>query len=316
MTVKVSVLMAVYNGERYLRQSVESILNQTYSDFEFIILDDGSNDSTLSILNEYAPRDRRMVLVRNETNIGLARSLNLGLELAQGEYIARMDADDISMPERLAVQVAYLETHSDIGVLGSKAYFVDDEMSTINYPENPDYLKWCLCFYNPIAHPSVMYRHSLIDSVGGYNEEYQFAQDYELWGRLSGITKLSNFQQVLVQMRKHEGNVTRIHADESIENSLKIGQKMMAEFINAPVPKNIVGCCHTSTRHWANWFDIIQCSLYLNWLYRANTKICGLTPEGKMMIANDRDNLFQEMLKNRTPKILGYIINRLFTRNR
>ena len=123
---KVSVLMSVYNGERYLSESVESILDQTYSDFEFIIVDDASEDGTWQMLTTYVGRDSRIVLIRNKENIGLTRSLNKGLALARGKYIARQDADDVSVPERLAKQVAFLERHPSVVLLGTAIEWIRD----------------------------------------------------------------------------------------------------------------------------------------------------------------------------------------------
>ncbi len=125
MPNRVSVVMAVHNGEKYLRQAVESILAQTFMDFEFIIVNDGSNDSTDSILGEFASRDKRIIIVQNGKNIGLTRSLNRGLELAHGQLIARMDVDDISFPQRLEAQVDFMESHPEIGILGTAACVID-----------------------------------------------------------------------------------------------------------------------------------------------------------------------------------------------
>ena len=116
---KISVVMAVYNGERHLREAIDSILNQTFADFEFVIIDDASTDRSGRILQEYAGKDKRIVIIGNETNMGLSKSLNKGIRLTKGEYIARMDADDISFPDRFEKQVKFLDDHNDIGILGT-----------------------------------------------------------------------------------------------------------------------------------------------------------------------------------------------------
>jgi glycosyltransferase involved in cell wall biosynthesis len=211
MTVRVSVLMAVHNGEKYLHQAMESILNQTHTDFEFIILDDGSSDSTGSILDEYVARDRRIVLVSNETNIGLTRSLNRGLELAQGEYIARMDADDISLPGRLVAQISFLDNHPEVAVLGTAAYLIDAsgvQGELIQFPESHDHLRWLMCFDNHIIHPSAMFRRALAIRLRGYDESVPTSQDFNLWYRMSRLAKLSNLQKVYLYLRKHAESVS------------------------------------------------------------------------------------------------------------
>lgn len=154
----VSVLMSVYNCEEYLREAVDSILNQTFMDFEFIIIDDGSTDSTAAILAEYERKFTRLC-IHHQTNQGVIASLNMGLELAQGKYIARMDADNVSLPERLAKQVDFLETHPEIGVLGTGAQIMDgygNTSQTVQFPTQHGVLRRCLCFFNPIVHPTVM----------------------------------------------------------------------------------------------------------------------------------------------------------------
>jgi len=137
MSPIVSVLMSVYNSERHLRQSIQSVLDQSFADFEFVIVEDGSEDSSPRILSEFARQDARIVLIKNETNRGLAASLNRGLERAQGKYVARQDADDISLPNRLELQSAYLETHPEIGILGSACTIIDEEEKNLGVTRSP-----------------------------------------------------------------------------------------------------------------------------------------------------------------------------------
>lgn len=205
----ISVLMSVYNGERYLAEAVESILNQTFTDFEFIIINDGSTDGTAAILQTYD--DPRIKLIE-QSNIGLTRSLNKGIALACGKYIARMDADDVSMPERFAQQVAFLEAHPEIGVLGTGG-LVRDEINGIewDYPVVKSDTEWRrdLIKGNQFIHTSVMIRKSLLEMVGGYDESYTFAQDYDLWIRLAAHTQMANLPCQLVIHREHPRTVTK-----------------------------------------------------------------------------------------------------------
>jgi len=207
---KVTVLLSVYNGEKYLRHAVESILSQTFADFEFIILDDGSTDGTWNMLSGYS--DRRIKLVRNEVNIGLTKSLNRGLALACGEYIARMDADDVSLPTRLAIQTQFLDANPDVGVLASNIENINsqgDVTLTRKLDCHPDLVKWYELFYNHVAgHSRVMFRASLTREVGGYDDTLTTAQDYDLWSRMAQRTHLVILPDVLHQARIHEGNMS------------------------------------------------------------------------------------------------------------
>jgi glycosyltransferase involved in cell wall biosynthesis len=238
----VSVLMPVYNGERYLATAIESILNQTFADFEFIIVDDGSTDGTAAILADYQQRDERIQVYRQE-NQGIVASLNRGLELAQGKYIARMDSDDVSLPERLAKQVDFLEAHPDIGVLGTWVKIMDSSGSTSDtwqFPAQHGVLGWCLCFTCPIMHPTVMMRRQIVEQAGGYSSDMVHAEDYDLWRRLSGVTRLSNLPDVLLQLRLHEANVSRVYTSEQRRNSVRISSLMISHILNEEVPVSTV----------------------------------------------------------------------------
>jgi len=206
---KVSVLMPVYNGERYVREALESILAQTFTDYEFIIVDDGSTDGTPFILAEYARQDPRIVLLTNGANRGLVATLNRGLEAARGQYIARMDADDVSLPERLARQVAYLDQHPEVGVLGTNVAYIDSEGRFLNggrpkdpQPLSPTLLQWLLLWRCAIYHPTVMLRRSILAETGlAYDPAFRHAEDRDLWTRLAPYTLIASLPEVLVYYR-------------------------------------------------------------------------------------------------------------------
>jgi glycosyltransferase involved in cell wall biosynthesis len=241
---RVSVVMPVYNGERYLHESIKSILNQTLTEFEFIIVDDGSTDNTWQTMQNYAASDSRVVLVQNRTNIGVAGSLNKGLGVARGEYIARMDADDVSLQERLATQVAFLDEHPDVGVVGSSVQLIDAAGSLGNvrrYPTMHALILWGLCFYAPFAHPTTVFRLAVVERVGGYDDTLLANQDRDLWQRLSSITRFANLGDVFLLYRIHSSHVSRIHKDVQEQNSAKAGQRMIAEILGYQVPFEI---CH------------------------------------------------------------------------
>lgn len=219
---RVSVIMSVYNGEQYLTEAIDSILNQTFTDFEFIIINDGSTDGTADILRSY--EDPRLRIVEQE-NIGLTRSLNRGILLAQGEYIARMDDDDLSLPERLDRQVAFLNAHPEVGILGTACRIVD-EVSTQEWEMHPPLsdgqIRQRLIRGNPFIHSSVMMRKSILQAVGGYNEAYPYIQDYELWVRLAAHTRLANLPDVLHVRRFHWGAISTTKRTELLRLWLRM----------------------------------------------------------------------------------------------
>ncbi len=210
MSPKISVLMSVYNGQRYLRQAVESILGQTFRDFEFIIVDDGSTDSTGKILAGYD--DPRIKCLNNDRNMGLSRSLNRGLDLASGIYIARMDADDVAEPPRLERQKVFLDTNLEIGLCGSNAALIDDggrDAGKSERPLNDIEIRWRCLTGNPFFHPTVMIRRGvLVDSGLAYDETFETAQDYDLWARVLERTKAANMPERLVRIRAHEHSLS------------------------------------------------------------------------------------------------------------
>ncbi|RKY19946.1 MAG: hypothetical protein DRP62_08910 [Planctomycetota bacterium] len=183
----VSVVMSVYNGEKYLRESIDSILNQSYKNFEFIIVNDGSNDRTPDILFEYQNSDNRILVVKQE-NIGLTRSLNRAIKLAECEYIARQDADDISIPSRLEKQLDYIKNHPEVAVVGcfGDVFNVNGVLRTSGDPKfSRAGIKKHLASKNLFMHGSAMMRKSYLAKVGYYRDFFRYSQDYDLWLRLS-----------------------------------------------------------------------------------------------------------------------------------
>jgi glycosyltransferase involved in cell wall biosynthesis len=200
--------MSVYNEENYLNEAVNSILNQTFKDFEFLIINDGSTDRTEKILNSYA--DTRIKVIKNKTNIGLTRSLNKGLRIAKGKYIARQDADDISMPERLKVELNFLREHPNYGIVGSSIKIINEKNKIIRsviQPPQDKQIRELLKIDNCINHGSVMVRKTSLDEVGQYDENMLRSQDYELWLRISKKYLLANLPEFLYLWRKHKENI-------------------------------------------------------------------------------------------------------------
>jgi len=207
---KVSVIMSVYNGERYLLEAIDSIINQTFEDFEFIIINDGSTDGTKEIVESYD--DERIMLIE-QANMGLTKSLNRGLRLANGEYIARMDADDISHPERLHRQVSFLEQNKDIGLIGTDLLVINENgklLYKINLPPDNPTIKQNMLKCNQFGHGSVMFRKECIDKVGFYREEVGPAEDYDLWLRIADEYDIANISEPLYQWRFHNKQVSAV----------------------------------------------------------------------------------------------------------
>jgi len=221
--------------------SIDSILSQTFSDFEFIIVDDCSNDATSQILGEYVRRDQRIRIIKNIRNLGLTQSLNKGLRACQGEYIARQDADDISLPERLKRQAQYLTEHPEVGVVGSWVAIIDEnrQVTTIKeFPTSPALIKWTLIFRNPLAHSSVIIRRSLIETTA-YKPEILYSQDYDLWVRLSEKTKFDNIPQILCLSRKHEQMISVQHRDTQRQMGNLVRRRLIENLLEDMVPDTL-----------------------------------------------------------------------------
>lgn len=207
---KVTVLMAVYNSEKFLKPAIDSILNQTFGDFEFLIINDGSTDESAKIILSYV--DERITYVENEQNIGLTKSLNKGLRLAQGEYVARMDADDVSLPERLKKQVAYLDQHQKVALVGAHSALIDEQGQIYQqykpYNWTSELLFYSLAFRNVMAHSSVMFRTQTIAAIGGYDENVRTAQDFELWQRVTRKYAAMILPDILIHWRNNEAGIS------------------------------------------------------------------------------------------------------------
>lgn len=184
----ITVLMPVYNGEDYLSHSIESILAQSYSDFEFIMIDDGSTDNSLNIINDYAQKDPRIVVVENKVNIGLAKSLNKGIGIAKGIYIARQDADDLSATNRLEAQLSYSLSHPETDLIGSDSYVIDINGDIVcqvdSYSKMTDRWQGLLVRKAIFPHGSAFIKKSKLVEVGLYDDRFFYSQDGELWLRL------------------------------------------------------------------------------------------------------------------------------------
>jgi glycosyltransferase involved in cell wall biosynthesis len=205
MTPTISVVLPVYNSEPYLGAAVESILSQSFRDFELIAVEGGSGDGSRATLEEFARRDARVRIVE-QAGKGLVCALNQGVSLAQGEFLARMDADDISHPARFETQLAFLRSNPGIAVVGCALILIDGEgrrLRDIDYPEHPSDVARCLEVGSALAHPAVMMRSDAVRCMGGYREVLDFAEDFDLWLRMSERFLLANLPDRLLSYRHH-----------------------------------------------------------------------------------------------------------------
>lgn len=250
-TPLVSVLMPVYNGEAYLSAAVESILNQTFGDFEFLIVDDGSSDRTPDLLAEYAARDARLRLMR-QANAGVRAALNLGLSQARGAYLARMDADDLSHPERLRIQVDYLQAHPEVALVGTNCWLIDaqgERLATRPYLPGGFYgvaALWELYWRNPIIHPSILARTRLLRTCGGYPDGHPHSEDYALWMQLGQLVpagephQLAVLPEPLFSLRKHPASVTRLGQPDMVTETVHILLPVLSTLLGRTPPAGLV----------------------------------------------------------------------------
>lgn len=207
-TPKVTVLMPVYNGQKYLKEAIDSILSQEFTDFEFLIINDGSTDDSGKIIASYT--DPRIRIINNEKNIGLVNTLNKALKLCNGEYIARMDCDDISTKNRLAVQVKFMDKNKNVGASGSSYYlFRNNKKNVMHFPLTEKEIECYFVFNCPIAHPSAIIRRSVIqDNNIHYSSDYIHAEDYNFWTQIAKHSSLANIPEPLLIYRVHNDQIT------------------------------------------------------------------------------------------------------------
>lgn len=297
--VLVSVVMSVYNGEKYLNEAIDSILNQTFKNFEFIIINDASTDSSKSKILAFS--DARIRLIDNDINLGLTRSLNKGISLATGKYIARMDADDISEPERLITQVKFLEKNPDICFCGSWFWLLG-EKEVITIPENDAEIRANLLRKNQFAHPTMMFRREIFDAGIRYNESLLTSQDYELWTRLILQYKGANVPVPLLKYRMHCEQVTYNHKSMVSERTRDIMKNYALQ-----VFKNTINMqeafFHTSVmllEYTGNIAEVLQSNSWISKLIDINSCNGFLDKKAFLKFANElkKDIALQFLMKN------------------
>jgi len=225
-TPLVTVLIPVYNGAKFLGEAIESILNQTLEDFELLIIDDGSTDNCVDIIRGY--HDSRIRLVENDKNLGQAETMNRGLHLAKGKYIARMDQDDVSLSSRLRKQVAYMENNLQVGVCGTWIKYIGYKDDVLNLETKNHLIKLRLLTNQSLAHPTVMIRRSVLDDYNlKYDGRYSPAEDYDLWVRMSDYCSFANLPEPLVRYRLHENQGSEIGMKQQSDSANQVRSRLI-----------------------------------------------------------------------------------------
>lgn len=276
----VSVVMPVYNAEKYLPAAIESILNQTFSDFEFLILNDGSTDNSAAIISRY--RDSRIRLIQAAENQGLIAQLNQGLHLARGRYIARMDADDISLKNRLEKQVKFLEAHPEVGILGAAISHLGPAGITYTetFPLTHPRIQSFLLLDTPFAHPVVMLRRAvLLENHLHYHPAYPAAEDYKLWLDMLQVTQGANLPEPLLYYRDSGTQVSKQHHALQISNAQKTRQEAFNQLGLALTPAQFKFHNYLWYQNWEpNAAFFTQATSWYTTLFNLNTTTRRLPP--------------------------------------
>ena len=271
-TPKISVVMSVYNGEKWLNEAVDSIINQTFKDFEFIIINDGSNDQTYTILNSY--NDKRLRIINHESNRGLITRLNEGLDQSNGEYIARMDADDISLPERFKIQIDFLESNPDIGICGTSLNVFYSPSKKDNWipPTDHDSIMCKMLFVSVIYHPTVMMRSSLVNEHSlKYDKNMKHVEDYDFWVRCGERFKLANINNVLVKRRMHDNRIGIIYKKPQLEGSNQIRINQLKKLDIIPSKSEVISHQRIAINQQnLEESQLVSCRDWINKLHKIN----------------------------------------------
>jgi glycosyltransferase involved in cell wall biosynthesis len=222
--------MPVYNGEKYLNEAIESVLNQTFKEYEFLIIDSDSQDKSVEIIREY--KDSRIQLIVDNEKLNLAETLNWGLKLARGKYIARMDCDDICLPNRLEKQYEFMEKNLEVGVCGSWINQIGEGVNGISkLPVDQDEIACKLLFANIVAHPTIMFRKQFLDKHNiRYSPKFKAAEDYELWSKCVKLTRIAVIPEALLFYRVHKGNASKLRRNDQKRAIEEIVKYQLSQF--------------------------------------------------------------------------------------
>lgn len=238
---RLSVVLPAYNAEKTIRRAIESILNQTFKDFELIVINDGSIDRTAEIISSYT--DKRINFVNLDKNEGLVSALNRGLKLSRGEFIARQDADDESLLNRFARQLNVIESDEELGVVGAATLLRTETgrvVGSYKYPDDSTLAEWQAIFKTPVAHSTVILRKSIIEAAGAYSGEYKYAEDFELWTRVARVGKIISLKEPLVYYAISEGGESQLNRNLQDERHVSIAQRNIEGLVGGKLDSKIV----------------------------------------------------------------------------
>lgn len=276
-TPLVSVIMAAYNAERYIDEAIRSIINQKYTNWELIIIDDKSSDKTSYIIGRYSKEDARIKTIRNPTQLGQALARNRGVSASSGKYIAVLDSDDIALPQRLDTQVEFLEKNADVALVGSFVEIINEYGTSIRTKEKAcDTLgiHFSLILQSQFIHSSVMMRRSAFEWSGGYDTNYLYAEDYDLWSRLRDKYTLLNINEVLTKFRVHDDSVTMVTESQIVQskNAFKINLRNTKIYLPNTTEEQIIIMSYLVNNKGSNPFTVVHglilyrklCSAYIS----------------------------------------------------
>lgn len=229
---RVSVLMPAYNAEKYIAKAIESILNQTFADFEFLIIDDGSTDGTWDCIRNFAEKDKRIITSKHKKNLKICATRNELISLSRGEYIVWQDADDISLPQRIEKQVSLMDGNPAIGISGGYLSFFNESgnLSTRKYAANDVDLRKTVFRYSPVAQPAAILRRSLLEKAGHFDESLTQAEDLDLSLRLGAISKFSNLQEIILMYRVNGNSITMRALQDNIRQTLTVRKRAAGNY--------------------------------------------------------------------------------------
>ena len=308
--------MPVYNGEKYLAEAIESILNQTYDNFELILIDDDSVDHSIDICMYYLKLDNRIRVLKNHNNLGISETTNYGIENARGSLIALMDQDDISLPERLRKEVDFLENNQNIAAVSGNSITIleNGELRERNpIYETPGLIRWGLLFRSQIQNSASMIRKSVFEVYKLKYEDYSPAQDYHFWVRASQVVELANIQEYLIYHRLHDRNASKllesnylnsVYATRKMVIRAAMGEEVASSTIDGLLDPKVI-------RDTDQAIQIIK--LILNW-FKWNQSV-GLTREEKNVIKNKTSQKIRNIwgFQNRSYKLLPYLLFTIYS---
>lgn len=308
--------MPVFNGEKYLIEAIESILNQTYRNFEFIIVNDASTDGSIKIINKYSKEDDRIKIISNPENLGIAGATNKGISHSNGEYIALMDQDDISLHERLEKEVGFLDENAEIMVVGANSIRLDEKGNLYKRRavfETPPLIRWGLLFANQIQNPTVLMRRILFTKYGFRYENYMPSQDYRLWLQICQYFKLANLQENLLIHRIHSESASlRMNELFSIK-----AQEMKKDFVrknlNYDISNNVVLALSNQSQFLSIEDAILTCKIIIKWM---NNNKRGISKSNKTYINQKTSRKIRNIwyLQNKNFRLFPYVFYSLLLR--